>query len=372
MSQKNAKQILIVDDSKTVRKIIAMHLDDDYDVLLASDGEQAWQFIESNDDIVLVFSDMHMPVMNGMLLLKRIRESSCSRISQLPVIMITGHDNTDAAKQASYHMGATDFISKPFSALDINSRVNSYTKLNQKIQTLEDNVTRDTLTGLLNHRGLIEFGDKAMAGALRHKHEISILAMQIAELDQLTSSYGIEVTEEIIDSVADELKSSMREEETLAHFDSGKFVIILPMTEAFKAHIVALRIQKAVIDFVFYLVADKIRVKIAIGISSTEGHHEKLSFSELLEKGDEALQISLLQRACKIVRHDEMISEDDAVPEVTEVTDEQEQSAALDEEDYGKYMMAILKGDFDAIPEQHIEVLAKPLQEFLNFTNKRN
>ena len=57
---------------------------------------------------------MHMPVMNGMMLLQTIRESDCERIANLPVIMITGHEDTEAAKKATHNLGATDFLGKTF------------------------------------------------------------------------------------------------------------------------------------------------------------------------------------------------------------------------------------------------------------------
>jgi len=199
----------------------------------------------------LILMDLQMPVMNGMMLLKQIRESDCEYISNLPVIMITGHEDSDAAKQASYNMGATDFISKPFSALDIISRAGSYAKLNQKIATLEQNVTHDGLTELLNKQGLQELGEKAIAGAHRHQFELSILTMQIADIDGVLSKYGKKITEQIIVSVANSLKKTLRQEDVLAHLGSGRFVLLLPMTKAFRAHIVGLRFQKTIDNLAF-------------------------------------------------------------------------------------------------------------------------
>lgn len=134
MSDLKNIQILVVDDSPTIRGLISKYLKTSYSVLLASNGEEAWQHIQTNNhNITLIFLDMHMPVLNGMLLLKLIRSSDNENISNLPVIMITGHEDSEAAKQASCKMGATDFISKPFSEVDIVSRVRPYTELNQKI-----------------------------------------------------------------------------------------------------------------------------------------------------------------------------------------------------------------------------------------------
>ena len=378
MQELEKTHVLIVDDSATIRNVIAKHLGEAYFTVHASNGEEAWQLIQSNDSISLVFADMHMPVMNGMLLLKQIRNSDCEHISNLPVIMITGHEDSEAAKQASYTMGATDFISKPFSALDIISRAGSYTKLNQKITSLEQNVTQDSLTGLVNKRGLQEIGDKAISGAHRHQYELSILVMQIGNIDEVQSKYGKSIVEQIIVSVANNIKKSLRTEDVLAHFGSGQFVALLPMTNAFKAHILALRIQKTINNLAFEMGDDTIRIKLAMGLNSTEGSNQNKTFTELSLQTEKALQASLQDRACKVVRHDELFSEDRPTEKDSKSSfdSEQQESASndltadsekLDTAHFSNYMPAILDGDFEKIPAQDIENMIKPLESFLNY-----
>ena len=378
MSELEKIHVLVVDDSATIRNIIAKHLGEAYFTIYASNGQEAWQLIQSNDSVSLVFADMHMPVMNGMLLLKQIRSSDCEHISNLPVIMITGHEDSEAAKHASYSMGASDFISKPFSALDIISRAGSYTKLNQKITTLEQNVTYDTLTELINRRGLQELGDKAISGSHRHQFELSILAMQIANTDEVQSKYGKSIAEQIIVSVANNIKKSLRTEDVLSHFGSGIFLALLPMTNAFKSHILALRIQKTINNLAFEMGDDTIRIKLAAGLNSTEGYNHQITFTELCLQTEKTLQVSLQDRACKVVRHDEIFSKVQ-YPEgygKSSADGEQQQSTdsnltadpkILDTADFSNYMPAIMDGDFDKIPVQHIENMIQPLESFLDY-----
>ena len=378
MSELEKIHVLVVDDSATIRNAIAKHLGEAYFTIHASNGQEAWQLIQSNDSVSLVFADMHMPVMNGMLLLKQIRTSDCEHISNLPVIMITGHEDNEAAKQASYSMGATDFISKPFTALDIISRAGSYTKLNQKITTLEQNVTYDTLTELVNRRGLQELGDKAISGSHRHQFELSILAMQIANTDEVQSKYDKSIAEQIIVSVANNIKKSLRTEDVLAHLGSGQFVALLPMTNTFKSHILALRIQKTINNLAFEMEDDTIRIKLAVGLNSTEGYSRHITFTELSLQTEKTLQVSLQDRACKVVRHDELFSKEQYPEEYgkSSAEGEQQQSTGsnltagpkkLDTANYSNYLSAILNGDFEKIPAQNIENMIKPLESFLEY-----
>ena len=378
MTQIEKIHVLIVDDSATIRNVIAKHLGEAYCAVFACNGEEAWSLLQSNNAISLVFVDLHMPVMNGMVLLKQIRDSDCKRISNLPVIMITGHEDTDAAKQASYNMGATDFISKPFSALDIISRAGSYTELNKKIATLEQNVTRDSLTALFNKRGLEELGDKIIASSQRHQFELSILVMQIENADEVLSKHGENIAEQIITSVANKLTESLRKEEELAHLGSGQFVILLPMTKAFRAHIVALRFQKAIDNLAFQTDENTIRIKLAVGLNSTEGHSEDVTFTYLFQQAEKALQASLQRRACNVVRHDETISKEQYVEDFSKHSSNNKDQDSIsndlvtdlqtsDTASFSNYMSAIMKGDFEKIPVQYIEDMVEPFESFLNY-----
>ena len=374
--------VLIADDSATIRSVITKHLGEAYFTIHASDGEEAWHLIQSNDSISLVFVDMSMPVINGMLLLKQIRDSDDKHIANLPVIMITGHEDSEAAKNASHNMGATDFISKPFSALDIISRAGSYTKLNQKIAALEQNVTRDDLTKLLNKLGLQESGDKAISGSYRNQFELSILLMQIDNTDELQSKYGNSIFEQIIVSVANHIKRSLRNEDILAHYGSGQFVALLPMTKAFKTHILALRIQERINNLAFETDDHTIRIKLATGLSSTEDHSKPVTFAELSSQAEKALQVSMQNRACKVVRHDELLSKEQHPEKHSQASSDCEQqetsdnnlttdSKKLDTTNFRNHMSAILDGDFEKIPAQYIENMIEPLESFLDYAYKQ-
>ncbi|HHO59008.1 MAG TPA: response regulator [Thiotrichales bacterium] len=391
MSQLEKVHVLVVDDSVTTRNSIARHLGDAYFILHASDGAEAWELVQSNASISLVFADLHMPVMNGMVLLKQIRDADDERISHLPVIMITGHEDSDAAKRASYSMGATDFISKPFSALDIISRAGSYTKLNQKISALAKTVSHDTLTGLYNRHGFQELGEKASAGAARYAYDLSVLTIQITEVEQILRKHGKKVAGQIISAVAKVLKKSLRKEEILAHLGSGRFAVLLPMTKAFRAHIVAMRFQKSVLNTAFKTGEVVIRTKLAAGLNSTENYIGKVDFNDLLEQAEVAVQASLSRPALSIVRHDEMLPKERSLASPEEVTTPGTTPAAvtgdnanaavtpapaaarqkIDAATFNRYMTAIFKGNFDHVPSAQLGNMVEPLEAFLLYANEQ-
>jgi nitrogen regulation protein NR(I) len=103
------KQVLIVDDEPNLRKILSAQLGrDGYDVLTADDGEQGLQLLKEHH-IDLVITDLKMPKVDGMTLLRRALEEE----PELPVVLITAHGSIDTAVEA-LKSGAFDFVTKPF------------------------------------------------------------------------------------------------------------------------------------------------------------------------------------------------------------------------------------------------------------------
>ncbi|UJR87095.1 sigma-54-dependent transcriptional regulator [Sandaracinus amylolyticus] len=112
------KQILIADDEANLRRVLGAQLQrDGYDVLMAEDGEQALATL-ADHHVDVVISDLRMPKLDGMQLLKRITASQ----PELPVIIITAHGTVDTAVEA-LKLGAFDYVTKPFDRTEFKNVV---------------------------------------------------------------------------------------------------------------------------------------------------------------------------------------------------------------------------------------------------------
>jgi two-component system, chemotaxis family, chemotaxis protein CheY len=106
-----AKKILIVDDSSSVRTVARMALrEKGYEVLEAANGQEALAKLDS-ERCNLVISDVNMPVMDGITLLKEIKRHPNYKFT--PVIMLTTEAGEDK-KQEGRAAGAKAWITKPF------------------------------------------------------------------------------------------------------------------------------------------------------------------------------------------------------------------------------------------------------------------
>lgn len=111
-------KILICDDEEGVRESLRLILERDYDLVLASDGEQALAKLKENPDINVVLLDIKMPVVDGLGILKQIKELQPDK----PVIMITGYQTTETAAEA-IKLGALDYIIKPINSAAVLSSI---------------------------------------------------------------------------------------------------------------------------------------------------------------------------------------------------------------------------------------------------------
>lgn len=281
-------RVLVADDSRVVRIAASKMFGDQFDVVLAVDGADAWQILEKDPDIQVVFTDLVMPEMDGFELLKAIRTSNRDSISNLPVIVATGADNPEIAKQKAIGLGATDFITKPFDATALQTRALSYAKLQQTNQRLKEQTTIDVLTGMMNSRGLHTQLAKELAFVHRHNSTMATMTIQVDGFKDLFIRVGRSPSEIIIKKVADVVATCVRREDSVARTGVATFVVTMPLAVAPNAMEIADRICNRVERFRAKLAGNKLDITVCVGICALESQHE-VDVDAILEIGEQAL-----------------------------------------------------------------------------------
>lgn len=111
--------ILVADDEAEIRDLLRLYLENSgYDVLEAADGLEALAILEKKH-VDLAVLDVMMPRLNGLHVLKKLRETS-----NIPVLVFSAKD-TDADKILGLNLGADDYLTKPFNPLEAVARINS-------------------------------------------------------------------------------------------------------------------------------------------------------------------------------------------------------------------------------------------------------
>lgn len=120
-------KLLIVDDSSTMRKIIMRVLRQAEisvgTILEASNGIEALEQLTSNPDVNLILSDVNMPEMNGLDLVRKVRETTSKEM--LPIIMVTT-EGGDSMRDRALAGGANGYVCKPFTPETFSEALRDY------------------------------------------------------------------------------------------------------------------------------------------------------------------------------------------------------------------------------------------------------
>ena len=121
--------LLIVEDNEEIQNYIAESFSDSFEVITANNGEEGKQQALSRIPDIIV-SDIMMPVMDGITLCRQLKDDV--RTSHIPIILLTAKDSLQD-KEEGYEVGADSYLTKPFSASLLRSRINNLLESRKKL-----------------------------------------------------------------------------------------------------------------------------------------------------------------------------------------------------------------------------------------------
>ena len=112
------RRILVIEDDIDLAELVGLHLTDTYEhVVLCHDGREGFELVESeNWDLVIL--DLRLPGMDGLEVCRRIRATQ----NYTPILMLTSK-SSELDRVLGLEMGADDYVTKPFSVMELKSRV---------------------------------------------------------------------------------------------------------------------------------------------------------------------------------------------------------------------------------------------------------
>ena len=128
--KKEALTILVVEDNVDMRGYIRSILREQYNVLEAANGEEALHILNSNP-VDFIVSDLMMPVMDGIELSRRVKETFT--ISHIPFLMLTARTSQEARLE-SYRMGVDEYLLKPFDETLLLTRIQNILENRKRYQ----------------------------------------------------------------------------------------------------------------------------------------------------------------------------------------------------------------------------------------------
>jgi diguanylate cyclase (GGDEF)-like protein len=304
---KEKQRVLIVDDSKVIRVTARKILRDHFETVEAVDGEDAWELLAGEETFSLVVSDLTMPRLDGFGLLERIRSSHLPQVRELPVIIITGANDSEATMERARSAGATDFIGKPFDAVHLLARTQAHASAHAATNTLmeentalEETSSIDSTTGLCNETCFMERGYQQLSYAIRHGSNLAMFRIEIDSFGELFQRHGETLTESVIREMGKTLTTVIRQEDTAARTGTARFSLLLPGMNQNGIRNLAERINQKFTTYRFMSGDTRVPVTISVGVGAPD-IRRNTRFEELLTIADERLARAVKQGGNQIV-----------------------------------------------------------------------
>lgn len=295
MANSDRPYLLVVEDSPTTLAVISKHLAGYFDFISATNGEEAWELLQSDPKIELVITDVNMPKLSGFGLLQRIRESDNKKIAELPVFIMTTNDD-ESGKEQALIKGANDFVTKPINPLVLRARVNVHHKV-ARISSEGNSVdsadkgpsNKDPQTDLYTKEGLIDLAEDEVTKSLESGKPLALLLIEIENFEDLGKKHGSAATDEILATATKLLKKLIRDVDIAARIEEDKFALILPNTKQLGTTLVGQRVRTTIERTTVIVGATTIDVTASIGVAMIPGDPAK-TISGLLEIADARLK----------------------------------------------------------------------------------
>ncbi len=180
--------VLVVEDSFTGMQFVTRQLRRWLlTVHEAADGAEALAILNKHPEIRMILADYHMPVMNGMELVKALREKKDKE--ELAIIGISAiNEKSLSARFIKY--GANDFLTKPFAPEELQCRINHNLETLELLAKLRETTYRDYLTQLFNRRYLFEKAEKQFRVAKSAGYPITMGVMDIDHFKRINDAHG--------------------------------------------------------------------------------------------------------------------------------------------------------------------------------------
>lgn len=237
------QSVLVVDDEKQNRSLLAELLADECRVILAKNGQQALERArEQSPDLILL--DVMMPEMNGYQVIQALQQDDATR--QIPVIFISALD-APADEERGLDLGAVDYITKPFHPSIVRKRVRNHLLSVHHRHLLENLAKIDSLTEIANRRRYDEALESEWRRCARSASPLSLGILDVDHFKRYNDHLGHAEGDQILRQIARHLSGFMRRPgDLVARYGGEEFVILLPNVDADSAYMLANEIRASI------------------------------------------------------------------------------------------------------------------------------
>ncbi len=298
-------RILIVDDLPSNIKILGELLKEQYDIIVASNGNKALQ-IALNQQPDLILMDVMMADIDGFTACRLLKKQATT--AEIPILFITASTASEDVLNG-FKAGGQDYITKPFNPAELYARVQNHIelgksrksirayaketeKINQELKQLLEQVDilsrHDPLTGAANRRDAIEKINTEIARHKRNKQNFSLVIVDIDDFKLINDNYGHEAGDFILQHLVKLMQDNLRQQDLVARWGGDEFLIMLPETSGSEAKQVVEKIQGLVKANDYIYNCTSITITATAGVAQFDPN---LELRQNLDRADQALYL---------------------------------------------------------------------------------
>lgn len=217
-------KVLVVDDSK-VAALQTINLLKRYQLkcLYAKDGKEALEILANENEIKIIFTDYNMPILNGLELTKKIRNTYSK--DELSIVVMTSDKSHDIVSKF-LKFGANDFLYKGFSEEEFFARLNSNLETLELFQTIKDKANKDYMTGMFNRRYFFDEGNQLYLSSVKNNDSVSVAMFDIDKFKNINDTYGHDIGDIAICEVANIVNKHFPKDAIISRFGGEEFCVI--------------------------------------------------------------------------------------------------------------------------------------------------
>jgi len=278
--------ILVIDDDASIHRAVERRLEGVVDqVLKAESPTKGLQIaIQEKPDVILL--DLNMPQIDGFKVCRHLQEHPTTR--DIPILFLTADQNPDNLAKA-LDAGASDYISKPFNAIELEARVRVALRTKQMIDLLQERARIDAVTSLNNRAAMDDALVAAASAFKRTGHPVSLLMIDLDHFKKVNDTYGHGVGDDVLRRVGASIRANCRPYDAACRFGGDEFGVILAQSDTTCAEQVAKRILDGINKIKVRAGGEEIKVACSGGLASASQMPSGFEAADLLKAADEAL-----------------------------------------------------------------------------------
>ena len=228
-------KILIADDS-----IVSRHLLDatlrrwGYEVVVACDGNEAWQILQSENAPKIAILDWMMPGLTGPEVCRRVRATAKDKDIYTYILLLSSKSQREDLIEGM-ESGADDYLTKPFDQHELQVRLRPGVRILElqhelisAREELRDQATKDFLTRIWNRSSILDILSRELQRGIRENRPVGLVLADLDKFKSVNDTYGHFAGDAVLREFVRRMSGSIRPYDAIGRYGGEEFLIVLP------------------------------------------------------------------------------------------------------------------------------------------------